>query len=289
MRAFFEQSFFACPQNRKKLLLTEEQYFHFHAWTRRWSNASLLRRRHFDGHIVSMRQSGTHWLKNMLAQIMVALYDLPPLSHIQDDSIIGHTKSPPVYKHIPQIVHSHGQPHGLTLRVPFLHFPRYLVLARDLRSGLVSHYERFKGYYNDVDFATYLYGDIRQKKFLCGLYQRIRYMNEWGDLLQQKPEKVSLLRYEDLQKDTVAEMLRICAFLQIPNVDEGVIRRAIEATTREKMAAKPNPEVETVVVRTEHKKPVAAYFTPELNRFLEETCRKYLRHSMGYDYPTVNG
>jgi hypothetical protein len=268
-------------------LLSNDQYFHFYTWNQRWSNASLIRRRHFDGHIVSMKQSGTHWLKNMLSHIMIELYDLPPMAHIQDDSIIGHTKSPPVYKNIPQIVHSHGHPHGLTLRVPFIHFPRYLLLMRDLRDGLVSHYERFKDDYGVSDFPTYLYGDIRQKKFRSDIYSRIRYMNEWGDMLHKKPAHTALALYETLQKETVPEMLRICRFFQIPNVDAAVVERAIEATTREKMAKKPNPEVGTVVVRTEHKKTTDEYFTPELQNFLEETCRKYLRHNFGYNYPTV--
>jgi hypothetical protein len=112
-------------------------------------------------------------------------------------------------------------------------------------------------------------------------------MNEWGDMLAAKPADTALVRYETLQKETVPEMLRICRFFQIPKVDAAVVERAIEATTREKMAKKPNPEVGTVVVRTEHKKTTDEYFTPELQNFLEETCRKYLRHNFGYNYPTV--
>lgn len=250
-------------------LLPDEQFFRLYTLNRRWSNASLLFRRSFDGHIVSMQQSGTHWLKNMLA-------------HIQDDSIIGHTKSPPVYKNIPQIVHSHGYPHALTLRLPVLHYPRYLVLLRDLRDSLISHYERFNVDYN-VDFATYLRGDIRQKKFRSDIYSRIRYMNEWGDVLLRAPERTALLRYEDLRKDTEAELLRVAGFLGIAGVTAEVAARAIAATTRDKMAQKPNPDVKTTVVRTEHK-PVSDYFTPENQAIFDDICARYLRHGFGYGY-----
>ena len=97
----------------------EDLLFRAYTVNRRWSNASLLVHRAFDGHIVSMHQSGSHWIKNMLGRVLQQIYGLPPLRHIQDDSIIGHTKSPPIYRHIPQIVHSHGYPHALTLAVPF--------------------------------------------------------------------------------------------------------------------------------------------------------------------------
>lgn len=69
--------------------------FRFNAFHLRWSNASLLVHRSFDGHIVSMQQSGSHWVKNMLSNVLIQRYNLPPLAHIQDDSIVGHTKSPP--------------------------------------------------------------------------------------------------------------------------------------------------------------------------------------------------
>jgi hypothetical protein len=37
-------------------------HFLFRCANHRWFNTTLIRRRHFDGQIVSMQQSGTHWL-----------------------------------------------------------------------------------------------------------------------------------------------------------------------------------------------------------------------------------
>jgi hypothetical protein len=258
--------------------------FRLYTVNRRWSNASLLVHRGFDGHIVSMQQSGSHWIKNMLASVLAQLYDLPPLAHIQDDSIIGHTKSPPIYRNIPQIVHSHGYPHALTLNVPGLHFPKYLVLVRELRESLVSHYERFKGDYRGADFSAYLRGDVRQKTYHSDLWSRIRFMNEWGRVLARRPDRAALLRYEDLKTDTAGSLKTACAFFGIRDVTQPVIEKALADGAREKMAEKPNPTVKTTVVRTAQRPPLESYFTPENQAFLDETLRRYLEFDMGYGY-----
>lgn len=268
----------------KHVKLSQEQLFYLYTINRRWSNASLMRYRNFDGHIVSMQQSGTHWLKNMLAHIMTELYDLPPLEHIQDDSIIGHTKTPPKYKNIPQIIHSHGYPHALTLKLPVLHYPKYLVLLRDLRESLVSHYERFKGDYPGVGFSEYLKGDVRQKKFHSDIFTRIRFMNEWGDVIKRNPQQTLFLRYEDIKQNPSAEVFRICSFFNIKKVTEEHCARAVAATTKDKMAQKPNPDVKTTVVRLDHK-PLEEYYTPSNQAIFEGLCRQMLSHDFGYGYP----
>jgi hypothetical protein len=264
--------------------LSDEQIFKLYTLNRRWMNFSLLRYRNFDGHIVSMQQAGTHWLKNMLAHVMSEIYDLPPLEHIQDDSIIGHTKSPPKYSHIPQIVHSHGFPHALTLGLPFLHYPRYVVLVRNIQDSLISHYERFHdSHYEDIGFSEYLLGDARQKKFRSDIYTRIRFLNEWGDMAQKHPEQVLVVRYEDMKADPVAEMSRVCEFLEIKGASLEHYMRAVEATTKDKMAQKPNPDVKTTVVRLE-RKPASEYFSPKNQIVFDDICSRFLRHDFGYGY-----
>ncbi len=264
------------------------QDWRFHATTlnRRWSNASLMHHRGFDGHIVSMQQSGSHWIKNLLGHALMEIYDLPPMAHIQDDSIIGHVKSPPLYKNIPQIVHSHGYPHALTLQLPFLHYPKYLVLVRELKDSLVSHYERFKGDYGTPDFSTYLRSDLRKKKYYSDIYSRMRFMNEWGRVIDRAPRKVLSLRYEDMKARPESALRDVCAFFGITGATAEVIARAVTASTREKMAEKQNPAVTTTVVRTNHQ-PLESYFTPENQKFFDEACRRFLTHDFGYGYPLV--
>jgi hypothetical protein len=264
--------------------MKDETAFRLYTLNRRWTNASLLVHRHFDGHIVSMQQSGSHWIKNMLSHVLIRLYNLPPMAHIQDDSIIGHTKTPPAYKSIPQIVHSHGYPHALTLKVPGLHFPKYLVLVRDLKESLVSHYERFKGDYKGADFSTYLRGDVRQKTFHSDIWSRIRFMNEWGRVLVRNPGAVMPLRYEDIKRDPAAALRNVCAFFGIKDVTEDIVIYALAESSKEKMAEKPNPSITTTVVRTEQRPTLDSYFTPENEAFFRATCAHYLEHDFGYGY-----
>lgn len=265
-------------------MMSEESIFRLYTLNRRWTNASLLFRRGFDGHIVSMQQSGSHWIKNMLASCFVQIYGLPPLAHIQDDSIIGHTRSPPVYKNIPQIVHSHGFPHALTLKIPGLHYPRYLVLVRDLKESLVSHYERFKGDYGECGFSEYLKGDVRQNRFHSDIWSRMRFMNEWGRLLQSHPQGVMALRYEDMKQDAKGSLKRVCGFFGVDKATDAVIDKAVADSSREKMAEKPNPEVSTVVVRNGERKPLSEYFTPANEAFFDATVARYLKYDFGYGY-----
>ena len=190
-------------------------------------NTTTLRRRRFDGFIASMQQSGSHWLKYMLGLTLAKIYDLPPPSHIQDDSIIGHTRSPPIYPGIPQIIHSHSIPHYFLRSralVAILHFPRYVVLVRDIRDGLVAHYEKFNGEYN-VDFSTFLHGGVRRKrnaasgrKYADDIWLRIRFLNGWGAVAERHPERVAVLRYEDLKADTRSELARVCNHLVSPQI-----------------------------------------------------------------------
>ncbi|HYD18792.1 MAG TPA: sulfotransferase domain-containing protein [Patescibacteria group bacterium] len=253
---------------------------------RRWFNGSLMVHRNFDGHIVSMQQSGSHWIKNQLASVLAQLYGLPPLAHVQDDSIIGHTKTPPKYKNIPQIVHSHGYPHGLTLKVPGLHYPKYLVLVRDLRDSLVSHWERFRGEYDNCSFDEYLRGDVRQDKFESDIWSRMRFMNEWGRVLAKNPHQVMALRYEDMKADAGGSLRRVCDYFSIKGVSDAVVAQALTDASRDKMAEKPNPNLAHTVIRREDRTNTADYFTGENARFFEATTARYLKHDFGYGLPT---
>ena len=258
--------------------------FRLHTLNRRWFNNTLLRRRNFDGHIVSMNQSGSHWIKNMLADVLAQRYNLPPLKHVQDDSIIGHPKSRPLYKNIPCLVHSHGFPHALTLALPFLHYPKYLVLARDMRDSLISHYARFKGDYGGATFTEFLQCKLGDKRMHSDIWSRMRFMNEWGRLIDRHPEAIAVLSYEDMQADAAGSLRKAVAFFKLEGITEAMVSRAVENATPEKMAQKPNPNVPTVVIRTGVKKPREEYFTPENQKYFEDICRRNLTHDFGYGY-----
>jgi hypothetical protein len=262
--------------------------FPLNTLNRRIFNTSTLRHRHFDGQMVSTHQSGSHWLKYMLSNVLALTYDLPMPRHIQDDDLIGHPKAPPKYSGIPRIVHSHSMPHALIssgLAGRLFKLPKYLVLLRDPRYSLISHYERYRkgGKLENIDFTTYLHGDPRHNRFHNDLWTRICFMNGWGDVLQNHCGPTLSMTYEAMERDTGGCLRRACAFFfpETPIADD-TIERVLALSTREEMAKRPNPEVKTVVVRTE-KKPIEDYFTEENEAFLRHACRRFLRHDFGYD------
>lgn len=248
-------------------------------------NPTTLRHRHFDGFIVSMHQSGTHWLKYMLGLTLAKLYDLPPPSQIQDDSIVGHTKSPPLYPQIPQIVHSHSIPHYLlrsrTL-IRLLHFPRHLILVRDIRDALVDNYAKFKSVYN-VDFSTYLRGDVRGKKYNDDIWVRIRFLNGWGAVVERHPEHAAVLKYEDLKADTLGQLARVCDYFNIQGTTPELLEEVVAASSKAKMAKFPNPKENFIVVRMDTR-PSDEWYTDADRRFVAELCRRNLKYTFGYQY-----
>ena len=64
--------------------------FHFHRLRRALGNFSLLAHRDCAGHLASMHQSGTHWLKFMLASALARHYGVPgPRYNHANDFIAG--------------------------------------------------------------------------------------------------------------------------------------------------------------------------------------------------------
>jgi hypothetical protein len=270
-------------------LAPEELRLRLRAVNRGLFNPTMLRRRRFDAHIVSMQQSGTHWLKYMLGHVLAAIHGLPPPGHIQDDAIVGHPKSPPIHAGIPQIVHSHSMPHYLMRSrslMRHVHFPRYLILVRDMRDALVANYEKWKGEYA-CDFSTYLRGDVSGRRFDNDIWLQIRFLNEWGAMRRRHADRTHVIRYEDMKADTAAALADACRFLGITGAGPAVIAAAVAEGSKDRMAERPNPKVKLTVVRRDSR-PAAAWFAPDDRAFFSATCRRNLRPGVaalfGYDF-----
>ena len=248
-------------------------------------NPSTLRHRNFDGFIASMPHSGTHWLKYMLGLTLARLHDLAPPAHIEDNSIVGHPSSPPIYPQIPWIVAAHSAPHYLlrsrTLH-RLLHFPRYVVLVRDIRDALVAHYEKRKTRY-DVDFSTYLRGDVRGKKYKHDIWLRIRLLNGWGAVVERQPERVAVIKYEELLEDTDGQFARVCDHLDLKDVTPELLAGVIAASSKVEMAKLPNPKEKSKIIRMNSQASNNAYSDAD-RRFVAEVCRRNLKHTFGYRY-----
>ena len=248
-------------------------------------NPPTLRHRNCDGLIAGMQQSGNHWLKYMLGLTLAKLYNLAPPSHLADNSLVGHPKKPPIYPQIPQIVTTHSIPHYLLrsrMLLRLVHFPKYLIAVRDVRDALVAAYEKHKGDF-DVDFATYLRGHVRGKKYKYDIWLRIRFLNGWGAVVERHPERVAVLKYEDLKADTRGQLASVCDHFDIKGVAPELLDEVVAEASKEEMAKRPSPDWRLPVVRTDPRPP-HEWYSEEDRRFFAEVCRRNLKYTFGYQY-----
>jgi hypothetical protein len=246
---------------------------------------SLLRYRRFDGYFASMHQAGNHWLRHIFGLILAHEYGVPEPSHINDLRVIGGILNTTQIAGIPVLAFSHRIPSRLVHSAPFrvaLRFPRTVLIVRDLRAALVSNYERFKDQYG-VSFSEYVRGDLNGRRFNCDIWDCIRFLNAWGRVLANLPERTTVVRYETLKERTVDEVHRLWRFLALPAVDRSVVEAAVAGSSKERMSAKEEGSGKERVIRMNDRHP-QEWFTPADQQYLIEVCRDHLRYDFGYTY-----
>lgn len=258
--------------------------------TRDLTNLSLVRQPRSDGHIISLHQSGTHWLRHMLSVLMARLYSLPEPVYLQDSDFIMSPKQASKYPAIPRIVSSHtiASP-ALTnqFALSLFKLPRFVLLVRDPRVILPSHYQREKTRYK-ITFAEYLRADLGalrgagRRRFDKDIWWDIRFQNSWAKMLALLPEKAHLVRYEDLRQDTVKRLHAVAHFLGLPEADIDTLTYTIAQSSKEAMSQKEAPGKKYTVVRQDDSNPLAIYSEDD-KRFFLETYRKYCKADFGYD------
>jgi len=258
----------------------------------RWSMSrdivklSCLRYRDYDGYFASMHQSGNHWMRHLLGTVIAIQHDLPAPEHLADMRLIGEPRCPTRIPGIPRLVFSHkicsSLVHSAAPRA-LVKFPRYVIMVRDLRTMLVSHFERFKERYQ-MSFSEYLRGDVTGRRFDCDIWDSIRFLNAWGRVCDRMPGQTLVLKFEDLRADVVSQTSKVWEFLKLPPVERSVLERAAAASTKDKMKSKEDRvRKQGTVVRADGGDPLARY-SPKDRAYFMEMCDRYLRHSFGYDY-----
>lgn len=263
---------------------TEFNQFHFHRLRHELTNYSLLRLRDADGVIVSMHQSGTHWLKFMIASAMSAHYGIPQPQYNHANDIIGGTKDPVNYPQIPRLISSHTVAPLLfrnALALQAIKFPPCVLLIRDLRACLVSNYRKWQARYA-VSFSEYLPGDPSGRRFNSDIWWCIRFLNAWGRMAKLADGRCHVVRYEDLRLEPHAELERIAWHLSIPlaptSVDQGVA-----AATKSAMAERSDPARPLGEINQQDNDPLSFYNASD-RQFVSSRCANFLRTTFGYDY-----
>jgi hypothetical protein len=258
--------------------------FRLHAWRRDLGNFALIKHRRCDGHLLSMHQSGTHWLKFMLANALSHQYGTPPPEYNHANDIIGGPKDLPRYPQLPRIISSHTIAHPL-LRYTNVHrlcrLPRYVVLVRDLRAALVANFVKWQDAYG-VSFPDYLAGDPRGRRYNSDIWWALRFLNAWGEVVQRVPERVTVIRYETLERDAPGELERIARRLDL-DLSPADIEHGVAVSTRALMQEKDDPRRPPGAVRSDTADP-GAFFDPAGQVFVQQVVTQCLRHDFGYDY-----
>ena len=248
----------------------------------------MLKHRRFDGFLVTMQHSGTHWLKYMMSAAIAHHLGLPPPAYIHNASsneFIGHPKQPRRYSHAPRIASSHSIPHlwldsGIFRK--FFKLPRYALLVRDMRAALVSNFEKWKSRYG-VGFGEYLRGDPAGQRYVMDIWWCMHFLNRWGRVARRYPEQVMVVRYEDLGADAVGEITRIFDHFALA-IPCRHIQRAVADSTKEKMVQRLDPnQAERNIVRSDEA-PASAWFDTEDRSYFDATLAHHLDDDFGYDY-----
>lgn len=258
--------------------------YKYHALRRDLSNFSLLAHRDFDAMLISMHQSGTHWLQYMLTMALVEKLGLEQPEYIQNGPFFGNSSSYKNNHDVTRIAGSHSIPHilvGSKMLNKFVRLPRYLILVRDMRASLVSNFEKWKDHPDYTDFSTFLLGDTKGKKFNSDFWWCMRFYNAWGRVLANIPKNTVSVRYEDLVADTYTELNKISVFLGL-ELNEEQLRYGIEEASKSKMQEKQDPTARTVV-RDENRDPID-WFSETDKHFFIDACKDHLKYDFGYNF-----
>lgn len=266
------------------------QYF-YRRLTRDVTNLSLVKRRGYDGYAVSMHQSGTHWLLHMLAVAISEKFEIPMSEGVHTNLLVNAPSLPEAPLRVPRITQSHQIPNPLitnAFMLRLLRMPNYVLLVRDPRVVLASHYQRFRHRYK-ISFSDYLHTRLdllRQnggcRKFDKDIWWGIRFQNSWHAMWKARPEGVHLVRYEDLRRDTLQQLRQIVDFLGLDGMTDSLLSEAIARSSKDVMARKEDPNKLDKVVRLDGENPLALYSDDDKQYFLA-IYQRYCKADFGYD------
>lgn len=258
--------------------------YHYHRLRRALGNFSLIEHRHCAGHLASMHQSGTHWLKFMLASALARHYGVPGPKYNHANDFIAGPHDTVDHPQLPRLLSAHSIPHPLLALAPthrLLGLPPYVVLVRDIRASLVSNYEKWRARYA-CPFGEFLRGDPAGRRYNSDLWWCFRFLNAWQGVQRAVPARVLVLRYEDLQAAPAEGLARVAAHFALA-LDAADLAAGVAAGSKEQMAAREDPARPRGAVNAGTRR-VDDYFGPADRAWFSAQCARYLEHAYGYDY-----
>ena len=251
------------------------------------ANFALYQHRASDAFLITSKNSGTHWLRFMLSCALAKQYDLPRpryASGEQSNAILGHPRLPSVRPGMPRITSTHTVP-SIICGWPWLAWvlphPPVVVLVRDIKAAMASHYVKWRNHMAEP-FPLYLRGDPSGRRYKADIWWYIRFFNRWGDLARANPNKILIVRYEDLQAHPDVWLRNIASHCRI-DLDQKSVEAALCFSSREAIRSQLDPSDTEIIVPSRPAATSVEYHAAD-EAFVRHTIRRYLRHDFGYGY-----
>ena len=254
-----------------------------------WTNFSVLRHGAFDGFLVTSKNSGTHWVKYMLAVALAETYGVERPKYFSENAVrpyIGWPKDEVTFEELPRLAFSHTIPHRLTdwgWARGMAKLPPYALCIRHPMAILSSHHAKWE-YDIEVDWLTYLKGDPDGKRYRCDLYWLARFWNRWGEVEARHPESILRVQYEETRMNPRRTLEAIAKHWGIEFTPEA-LNAALQAGTKEAMAKKVDPDAEPNVLQT-RKTSLQEQFSGEALEIYQDRITRLFRYDLGYDLLT---
>jgi hypothetical protein len=251
-----------------------------------WMNFSVYRHRAFDGFLVTSKNSGTHWVKYMLAIALADTHGIERPKYFSEEAVrpyIGWPKDSISLLQLPRLAFSHTIPHrlvdwGIVRRLAKL--PPYVLCVRHPMSILASHHAKWE-YDIKVDWLEYLRGDSNGSRYRCDLFWLARFWNRWGKFEAASPDSILRVQYEATRVDPKGILESIGRHWGY-NLKPEAIDAAVAAGTKKAMALKVDPNAEPNVLQN-RKQSLAELFSGEAMEIYAARVRELFRYDLGYD------
>ena len=249
------------------------------------ANFFMLHHRRLHGFMVTGKNSGTHWLKYMLSCALAHDWGVEApaqTSGPEGDAIIGHPRWAPKYPDRPRIGSSHTIP-SIAFALPVLRLPLRpkptVVLVRDIRQAMLSNYLKWN---YGVPMADYVQGDPNGKKYISDAWWYIHFFNRWGDLARAHPDRVLVVRYEDIQADPEFWLRRTAAHYGF-SLSDAAIAAGLAFTGRDAIRQRLGSELDQRIVPDDERR-AGMRMTEHDAAVLNDIFARHLRHDFGYGY-----
>lgn len=238
-----------------------------------------------DGFLATAKNSGTHWLRFMASHAIAHRLNLAPpetSSGPGSDAFIGHPKHDRVHARAPRIGSSHNIPSRLitvAAEAGMLDLPPTVVLVRDPREALASYYVKWAEAYDLGTFSQFLRRPAPGRKKVDDVWWFVRFLNRWGALAAALPDRVLVLKHEELKADPGAGVRQLWAHFGV-RLDSADVAAAVAVSSKQAIAEKLDPAYGEAIVPSEARR--AVVWTDEDRAYLSALLRGHLRHGFGY-------